>query len=844
MGKTNHKPSWRLLMQYSVVLLLSTGIWGNNFITKNSYITSAQGVDSRKTKADKHLETANFQLQQNSLLTAKTEFQQAIKLYQDINDREGQVNCWVGLARVDYLLGNYVGAQDKLRTAGRLGDHRNGRLLSLRGLISLELGDYRGALGDLRSGVHYLQVSGNRDRSLINTLNETRIALGETYSYLGQYQQAANILHSAVAAASDLHLRRRALNALGTTNLEIGQYREAFNIYQQAANLPNISGDRLGKAKVLSNLGRAYRAVDDQKQALKHYQLALEEFRAIGAWSQQVLVLNNLGQLALDLGLKNRALEYLTEAEGRLSNTGGIGRVLTLNNLGYYYARQQNYRRATQYLEQALAWARSNGDRAGEAKALSVLGEINLQSQKYSQAEAALSSSIEIFESLRPGLRDEDKIALLETQYYTYGLLQQTYVASDRPAEALIAAERSRARSFIELLAQRTSAQPNLETQIKPPTISDIQNIAQKRQATLVTYSIIRDRDNRESNLYIWVVNPQGEITLRQLDLATIEATYKTSLASVSSNARQAASGGLDLRRPRLEDFVVSFRGEIVSPDPLLHRRSFSFPRDADKLLIEPIADLLPENPDQPVIFIPQGELFLIPFPALQSPDGKFLIERHTLQVAPSIQTLSLKESSQLLATHPALIVGNPSPMPESFIPLPGAELEANNIAEILHTSVLSGREATKTAVTQQMADAKLIHLATHGVFNDQQGLQSSLTLANTEDESGFLTAEEILDLKLNADLVVLSACNTGRGKITGDGVIGLSRSFLLAGAANTLVSLWYIPDESTASLMTEFYRNLQDNPNTAQSLRQAMITMMQENPHPRNWAGFILVGQ
>ncbi len=844
MGKTNYKLSWWLLMQYSVVLLLTTWIWGIDFTTKSSYIAPVQALDSRKTEADKHLASGNFQLQQNSLLTAKTKFQQAIKLYQEINDREGQVNCWVGLARVDYSLGNYRGAQDKLRTATRLGDNRNGRLLSLRGLISLELGDYRGALGDLRNGVHYLQVSGSRDRSLMQTLNEARIALGETYSYLGQYQQASNKLHSAIAATTDLHLRRRALNALGTVNLEIGQYRQAFNIYQQAANLPNTSGDRLGKAKLLSNLGRAYRAVDNKKQALKHYQLALEEFRAIGAWSQQVFVLNNLGQLALDLGLKNRALEYLTAAEGRLSSTGGVGRVVTLNNLGYYYAQQQDYKRATKYLEQALAWARSNGDSAGEAKALSVLGEINLQSQNYPQAEAALSSSIEIFESLRPGLRDEDKIALLETQYYTYGLLQQAYVASDRPAQALIAAERSRARAFIELLAQRMSFKPNLEAQIEIPTLSEIQNVAKKRQATLVTYSIIRDRDNRESNLYIWVVNPQGEITLRQLDLAAIEATYKTSLASVSSNARQAASGGLDLRQPRLEDFVVSFRGEIVSPDPLLHRRNFSFPRDAYKLLIEPIADLLPENPEQPVIFIPQGELFLVPFPALQNPDGKFLIEQYTLQVAPSIQTLSLKESSQILNTEPALIVGNPSPMPESLLPLPGAEAEAKNIAEILRTPVLSGAAATETAVTQQMADAKLIHLATHGLFDDQQGLQSSLAFASSEEESGFLTAEEILDLKLDADLVVLSACNTGRGKITGDGVIGLSRSFLLAGASSTLVSLWYIPDESTANLMTEFYRNLQDNPNKAQSLRQAMMTMMKENSHPRHWAGFILVGQ
>ena len=324
-------------MQYPLVLLLSIIIWGANFRHNHTYFAPVQAIDSRKIEADRHLNTANFQLQQSSLLAAKTKFQQAIKLYQDLNDTEGQVNCWAGLAKVDYSLGNYRGAQDKLRTAVRIGGNNNGELLSLRGLISLELGDYRGALGDLRTGVHYLRVSG--DRSTRQILNEARIALGEVYGYLGQYNQAANTLHAAVSATSDLHLRRRALNALGTINLEIGQYRQALNVYQQALNVPSIAGDRLGKAKVLANLGRAYRAVDDKKQALKQYQLALAEFRAIGAWSQQVFVLNNLGQLALDLGLKNRALEYLQDAEARLSSTGGVGRVITLNNLGYYYAQ-------------------------------------------------------------------------------------------------------------------------------------------------------------------------------------------------------------------------------------------------------------------------------------------------------------------------------------------------------------------------------------------------------------------------------------------------------------------------------------------------------------------------
>ncbi|HHP7231446.1 MAG TPA: CHAT domain-containing protein, partial [Xenococcaceae cyanobacterium] len=111
-------------------------------------------------------------------------------------------------------------------------------------------------------------------------------------------------------------------------------------------------------------------------------------------------------------------------------------------------------------------------------------------------------------------------------------------------------------------------------------------------------------------------------------------------------------------------------------------------------------------------------------------------------------------------------------------------------------------------------------------------------------DGDGYLTAEEILDLDLQAQLVVLSACNTGRGKITGDGVIGLSRSFLAAGANSAIASLWYVPDLPTATLMIEFYQQLEQTNDKAQALRQAMLNVMAQHPHPLNWAGFILIEQ
>jgi len=123
-------------------------------------------------------------------------------------------------------------------------------------------------------------------------------------------------------------------------------------------------------------------------------------------------------------------------------------------------------------------------------------------------------------------------------------------------------------------------------------------------------------------------------------------------------------------------------------------------------------------------------------------------------------------------------------------------------------------------------------------------GVPGAIALAPEGKDDGLLTSNEILDMKLKAELVVLSACDTGRGKITGDGVIGLSRSLITAGVPSVIVSLWAVPDAPTASLMTEFYQNLQNNPDKATALREAMLKTMKQHPQPSNWAAFTLIGE
>jgi CHAT domain-containing protein len=492
--------------------------------------------------------------------------------------------------------------------------------------------------------------------------------------------------------------------------------------------------------------------------------------------------------------------------------------------------------------------AREIKDRDGEGTALNNLGFTFLKAGNPTEAEKMLVNAIQAWESMRQmlGSNDANKVSIFEEQARTYRTLQQVRVAQNNPIAALEIAERGRARAFVDLLTQRLSTGDASSVIASAPNLDQIQQIAKSQKATLVQYSIIYDdfqiqgkRQSRESALYIWVIQPTGEITFRQVDLQPLWQKHNASLASL-------IVGNQEFLAVRSRSSLGSTQPQ---PDlPTLHQ-----------LLIEPILSLLPKDPNAHVIFIPQRSLFQVPFPALQDANGTYLIQKHTILTAPSIQVLDLtRQQRQKLAQKPgnssnALVLGNPT-MPsvsaylgapkQQLSPLPGAEAEAIAIAPLLNTQAITGAQGTKAEIVQKMPQASIIHLATHGLLDDVRGLGSAIAMAPSGKDDGLLTAEEIFDMKLQASLVVLSACNTGEGRITGDGVIGLSRALISAGVPSVIVSLWAVPDAPTSELMQSFYQNLQNNPDKAQALRQAMLTTMKTHPQPRNWAAFTLIGE
>jgi CHAT domain-containing protein len=801
---------------------------------------------------------------------AMASYEQALTITRRIGDRAGESIVLNNIGSVNRLMGQYPQAIEQFQSALTLVQALNdrvgeGRTLSNLGAVYESLGQYRVALQQYEQALTIRREVGDRAGEAI-TLNN----IGSIYNQMGQYPQALATHHQALTIRQDVGDQAgeaSTFNNLAAVYGNLGQYQLALQNFAAALAIAEQVGDRAGMATGLNNLGWVYQALGETAQALEQYQQALVIQQALGDRAGEADTINNLGAVYNDLRQFDQALEQFQQALAIIRSMGDRFREgVALNNIGWVYSQQGQYTAALEQYEQALTIRREVSDRAGEADTLTNLGMAQYQIQQYDAAEVQLEQALNRLESLRAAeLSDTQKIAIFEQQSATYQLLQQVLIAQNDPEKtqlALMVAERGRSRPFVELLTNTLQtrlpmthsseiSEPELVS--RTPDIPKIRQIAQQQNATLVQYSVIENEVG--SALYIWVVPPAEDIQFRKVDLSRIDQPLHQLVAtSRSAIGAEGRSTGTITVRPTAE----AQQQQAAQAQQALHQLY--------QLLIEPIRADLPQNSHDRIILIPQGDLFLVPFAALVDSQGQYLIQQHTILTAPSIQVLDLTRQQRQRISKiygqlgQPLVVGNPI-MPalwdpntgqtSQLPPLAGAEQESIAIASAIATQPLLRQEATETIVKQRMPQARMIHLATHGLLDygdpNESGvrdLPGAIALAPSDQDDGLLTSREIYEMALNAEFVVLSACDTGRGNITGDGVIGLSRSLMQAGVPSVIVSLWAVPDEPTAQLMTQFYQNLQQTSDKAQALRQAMLTTMQQYPDPINWAAFILIGE
>ena len=435
-------------------------------------------------------------------------------------------------------------------------------------------------------------------------------------------------------------------------------------------------------------------------------------------------------------------------------------------------------------------------------------------------------------------------------------------------------AELGRARGLADLMSKQYFVQEG--GQGEELRISDIEKLPLKNDCTLLFLSY------HVHELFLWVVKPDRCITFRKVSRNTLEAvTQRIKGVNVEAlfeamvdvtYAQYKFGRGIDCEDRSLLMFQVSQADEHKDNPPtrlleeddnddgdeevLLDSASETSMRMWYKMIVAPVEDLLDGSE---LIVVPEGLLYRIPLAALEDSNGKHLSETFKLRVIPSLTTLKLIQASptNYHSETGALIVGDPDVgrvrlrgMEEYVSRLSSAKEEAEMIGQLLKvgsSKVLTGRQATKQAVLQEINSVSLIHIAAHGDAERGEICLSPICSGNKvpEEEDFMLTMSDVSNVQLRAKLVVLSCCHSGRGQVKAEGVVGISRAFLGSGARSVLVTLWAVEDKATMQFMKQFYERLVSGESASESLYNTMKWMRESNWYSKvsQWAPFVLVG-
>jgi CHAT domain-containing protein len=545
------------------------------------------------------------------------------------------------------------------------------------------------------------------------------------------------------------------------------------------------------------------------------------------------------------------------------------------------------------------------------AQAYTALSECYRALGKTAEAEQSLRQAIEATERQRTQIvGNEQSFELFFAKHVTpYTALVSLLVDQHRNDEALAIAEKAKARVLTDVLRGRridagklmNKRERNQEQALRGK-LSEL-----NRSVTIAELRAFSDPDNNEQlkakqaqarNDYedfqttLTLAHPQ--LRLAAGLAATIEITqvgdllaagtdalleyvvvddhvYLFGLTKEITNARPAKTTlrvyPLTIKPKELAAAIQQFRDSLAN-------RDFDFKRQARALydqLLGPARTQLHNRAN--LVIVPDRELWALPFQALLTDSDHYLIERAAISYAPSLTALremrQAKRGLHAVAQRSLLAMGNPT-LPagavaqqaqyhgENLASLPDAEREVASLGEIYgrDSNVLTADRATETTWKNQAGDYRILHLATHGLANPTQPLYSHLLLAAGGDgEDGLLEAWEIMQLRLHAEMVVLSACETAGGRLSGgEGMIGLSWAFFVAGVPTTVVSQWNVDSARSAELMIEFHRqfkrhyamstNRRANAK-ALALQAATLKLLrrEDTRHPFYWAGFVMVG-
>lgn len=693
----------------------------------------------------------------------------------------------------------------------------------------------------------------------------------------------------------------------GSLLAELGDFQLAESQIDEARRTVGDGGRTEFRASILSHLGWLALAQDDADTALKRFQQALDLLpQGEEAVFQRSVASahRGLGDALLRLGRPHDALPHLTTARDLSLEAAERRPAEALRKLGIAYMAIGDLDAAEEVLEQAIQVAR--GDAAQEGATRSQLARLAARQGRLREALDEIDAAIAIRESVRqtvapPSLR----ASYLARWRDDYGLaidlrirLAETDGGEPDPAlvaQALTLSEKAHSRTLQELLVEARSKART----VVPPALAAEQQRQEERMSELgrrltggglsaaETTEVRRELERTAAELVRieWEIrdrfgqtedSPPFDPAALQAELRPDEALLEYVLGEERSYVFVVTRDDITVQplaaAAEITRLVSSVRSGLVAERRHLWRRMIDVSRELYDDLMTPVAGRL--EAVERLIVVPDGKLFYLPFETLlrDVPPPPFtpadlaphyLVSRWQVSYVPSATVLSqlqrtawpaaassAPDRKMLVAfadsrqgTGPGPAEGGIRSAPRHGS-LPGAQEEVASIARLMPAEdvlLLRGEEATESRLTEGRQPTRWYHFAVHGILDQQHPELSGLVLADGE-----LQVHEIYDLDLDAELVVLSACETGLGReVSGEELIGLSRAFFYAGVPTVVVSLWRVADTSAATLMVDFYRHLLAGQDPAVALAAAKrLTMTVEGEeHPYHWAPFIVIG-
>ncbi|MFZ4728337.1 MAG: CHAT domain-containing protein [Pseudanabaena sp.] len=856
-----------------------------------------QALAIRQQIGDKRAEVTSLSYLGNAYRNLK-QYQKAIDIYQQalvvvkqLGDRNEESVVLGDLGSAYRNLGQYQKAVESYQQALAIfrqtgNSQAEGYALSDLGDVYRSLGQYQQSIDAYTQALAVVRKLGDRNSEKI-LLND----LGTANMIVGQYQKAIVFYQSSLMLAKqfqDLNGEGNSLIGIGNGYNSLSQYQKAIEFYQQALVLKKQEGDQQGEAKILGNLANLYNYLGNYQKSIDSNLQSIELFKKVNDLEGQGKSLGNVGSAYSNLGQYNKAIEFHQQSLAISKQLGYKGGEATaFNNLGNIYRVLGQTEKANDFYQQSLAISKSNGNLDGEGISLGNIGNNFITVKQYAKAAEIYQQTIQIFrktgdrskesssfqnlgtalsllntpelailaykqsininESIRKdirGLSKQDQTSYLETISSTYKALANLLLKQGRIMEALQVLDLLKIQELEDYLknikgSDRTAQGVKLlepEKAISPQlaAISNEKSSELNRQLASQIQQLPKSEINKVPD-YLQKI-PQGTVLIYPLILGD-----RLEIILFSPNSLPI-SRNVTISKDKLEKLVAEFRSALIDDGS----EDYKEPAAAlYNLLIKPIEADLVQAQAKTILYAPDGILRYIPLAALY--DGKqWLSEKYRVS---NLIAYTLSDFSPKPKLSPNILAGafggktGEKKFGQQALPATLKEVEA--IANYFPNSVtLLENNFSRQAAEDKFKNHNVLHFATHAEFNTGAPDNSFIIFGNGDK----IRLSELTDWQIpNVELIVLSACQTGVGKLgTGVEILGFGYQVQKVGAKNAIASLWSVDDAGTQALMEIFYKELKKaDISPTEALNRAQISLIKSSKfnHPKYWSAFFAIG-